>query len=217
MTSTRDLRNLAPPAILKRRLQSLAMLDAILEPDWDYRYYGFNAHWSASEQVGSMRNGGGDDFFAWFGPEGCLLRGFDHESPLSPWAGDDGAVWAGVLDSVPPDFEEALNEPAFHMEDTTFCIWRREGEPAWSVGAIDLPDHPDPDGSGWMLTPLDGSAATYQDFAQGYYERDVDLAPLARVFEHEPLSPALLALLGCERAFDEVLKDAEEIGYPVAL
>ncbi len=85
------------------------------------------------------------------------------------------------------------------------------------MGAVDFPDHPDPDGSDWMLTPLDGSAATYRDFVQSYYERDVDSAPVARVFDHEPLSQALLAQLGCERAFSEVVKDAEEIGYPVLL
>ena len=33
----------------------MAMLDAILSPEWDCRYYSFNAGWSPDEQMGSMR------------------------------------------------------------------------------------------------------------------------------------------------------------------
>lgn len=56
---------------LRRLLQSMAMLDAILSPEWEYRYYSFNANWSTGEQMGSMRNGCGDHFFAHFTPAGC--------------------------------------------------------------------------------------------------------------------------------------------------
>lgn len=215
MTSTRDLTLFPSPNILKRRLQALAMLDAILEEEWQYRYYSFNAKWSADTQMGSMRNGGGDDFYAWFGVAGCFLRGFDHESPMSPWAGEGQKVWPGVLDSVPAAFDEALNEPAFHMQDTTFCIWRSHSDQAWTAGAIEFPaDSDDPDGSVWMLTPLDGDPATYQEFAEEYYERDVAMQAVAHVFEHAPISQALLTLLGSQRTLEDVLKDAEEIGYP---
>ena len=216
MISTRDLTLFPSPDVLKRRLQSLAMLDAILEGEWQYRYYSFDSKWSAAAQMGSMRNGSGDDFFAWFGAPGCMVRGFDHESPMSPWAGESQKVWPGVLDSVPAAFDEAINEPAFHMEDTTFCIWRGHADHAWSVGDIDFAGAAgDPDGSGWMLTPLDGNPATYQDFAQAYYERSVAIEGVTQVFDHAPISPALLALLGSERTFEDVVKDAEEIGYPV--
>src|SRR5689334_5634570 len=62
-------RNLSPlPGVdhLRRLLQSMAMLDAILSPEWEFRYYSFDSKWSPGEQMGSMRDGGGDDFFAHF-------------------------------------------------------------------------------------------------------------------------------------------------------
>ncbi len=34
--------------------QSLAMLDAILSPEWDYRYYSFNSAWGPGEEMASM-------------------------------------------------------------------------------------------------------------------------------------------------------------------
>ena len=43
MISTRDLSALPTIETLKKLTQSLAMLDAVIEREWDYRYYSFNA------------------------------------------------------------------------------------------------------------------------------------------------------------------------------
>jgi hypothetical protein len=42
---------------LRRLTQSLAMLDAIICPEWNSRYYSFNCNWSAGEAMASMRKG----------------------------------------------------------------------------------------------------------------------------------------------------------------
>ncbi len=44
MISTRDLTSLPNVDDLRQLLQSLAMLDAILSPDWDGRYYSFKSN-----------------------------------------------------------------------------------------------------------------------------------------------------------------------------
>ncbi len=59
--------------------QSLAMLDAILCPEWEYRYYSFNSAWGPSEEMASMRNGSGDDWFLLLDATGAALKGFAHE------------------------------------------------------------------------------------------------------------------------------------------
>jgi hypothetical protein len=51
----------------------MAMLDAILCPEWRFRWYSFNARWAEGERMGSMRNGHGDSFFAPFDGHGCFL------------------------------------------------------------------------------------------------------------------------------------------------
>ena len=57
MISTRDLSGLPDIDALKRLMQSMAMLDAILSPEWEYRCYSFNSKWGARgcAQMGSMR------------------------------------------------------------------------------------------------------------------------------------------------------------------
>jgi hypothetical protein len=217
MISTRDLTKLPKPDELQRLLQAFAMLDAILEEDWEYRYFSFNSTWSETEQMGSMRNGAGDDFFAVFDDAGCFLRGFDHEAVMSPWAADPPAIWPGVLDQVPSQFQHSLDEPAFHMEDVTFCIWFAAGDAAWACGEIAFPpEEDDPDGSAWMLSMLDGKPETYREFVEDYFEVDVPLDAIRRVFAHEPLSKELLSEFPATRDFDELIADADEIGYPLA-
>lgn len=96
--------------VLRRVAQSLAMLDAILCPEWEYRYYSFNAAWGPGREMASMRNGSGDDWFLLFPSE------------------------------VPPEFSSFLNEPAFSLANATFCYWRRAAEATWSRVAGLAPD-----------------------------------------------------------------------------
>lgn len=110
---------------LKKLSQSLAMLDAIMSPEWEYRYYSFNTKWSENEMMASMRNGSGNDYFILFNKYGAIIKGFAHESLMSPYANDLKKVWKGIFEKVPIEFESFLSEPAFIIEDTTFCIWRK--------------------------------------------------------------------------------------------
>jgi hypothetical protein len=207
--------DLPPPGTLKRIMQSLAMLDAILEEEWEYRYFSFDANWSPDTQMGSMRNGQGDDLFAVFDRAGCFIRGFDHESAMSPWASDLAKIWPGVLEHVPQQFSPSLREPAFHMDKTTFCIWFSADGQAWGQGEIVYPLASDPDGSSWMLSYYRGGAETYHHFAQHYYEVDIPIEAIARVYKHEPLSSALIEALGSQRRFEQLAVEATTIGYPI--
>ena len=80
MISTRNLSALPPINVLKKLTQSLAMLDAIIQRDWEGRYYSFNARWSIDKQMASMRNGEGDEWFCVFSKNGAFLKGLTTES-----------------------------------------------------------------------------------------------------------------------------------------
>jgi hypothetical protein len=199
---------------LRFLLQSLAMLDAILSPEWQHRYYSFNSHWAKGEQMGSMRDGCGDGFFALFNAGGCLLKGFSHETPMSPYAVHPRKVWPGVLDSIPVEFASCLQEQAFTVDDTTFCIWRRFTDDSWQRGVIIFPAGTDPDGSMSLLSLLDGKPESYQVWAEDYYERSVPLTPVRHLYTHKPLSEKLVQQLNQELTLEELSEDMEEIGYP---
>ena len=214
MISTRNLLGLPTIQQLNRIMKSLAVLDAMVEPDWEYRYYSFNSKWDKSEEMGSMRNGQGDGWFCVFSSLGAFLKGFDHESEMSPWNREPARVWPGVLDDVPETFKTVAQEPAFSMNDTTFCIWRGSQEDGWRTGAIEYPDDEDPDGSGWMLSILEGDPKLYQSWAERYYERPIDLEIVSHVYEHKPLTDEVIRRLNGDRDLSSLAADLAEIGYP---
>jgi hypothetical protein len=194
------------------------MLDAVLSPEWEYRYFSFNAHWNeeAHERMASMRNGSGDHFFAVFNEGGAIIKGFDHEAPMSPWYRKPLALWPGVLDHVPRLFAHFLSEPAFSMDETTFCIWHDTKEGRWTRGQIEFPPGDDPDGSRGILGMLDGSPSTYVTFGSEYYECELAQEDVAAVYAHAPLSREVAKRLNSEAQWPGIVADAREIGYPIA-
>lgn len=198
------------------------MAEAALNPDGE-RCYSFNASWSETEELASMRNGSGDEFDIVFSPAGAYIRGFDHESPLSPYHHEDVPTpWRGVVDWVPDVFRNLVGEPAFTDEDgtpvVTVCMWRRVGDERWQSGPIDFPDgHPDPDGSEWLFGLLvDPTPEAFQAFAEDYYEIAVDIEVVRHIYGLRPLGRAEIASLNPAASVDALVEAAEAIGYPIA-
>lgn len=206
--STSDLSKLLPPEELRRLFQSLAMLDAIMSPEWESRYYSYDAHWGGNETMGSMRNGSGDDLFALFTARGCFLKGFSHEH----WQSDRPSE--EFYGSIPDDLSSGASEPAFSPEHVTFCCWSLNDGGKWEQAGVPLPDGDDPDGSLFILSELDGRPETYRDFAADYYELEIPIAPVAAIFNHDLLTQDIVATLNPEIAFPDLKDDIATIGYP---
>ena len=208
--NTRTLGEQPDIPTFRRLTRSLAVLDAILSPEWQDRYYSFDSHWAPGELMASMRNGQGDQWFASINASGIILFGLDHESPM--YRPDN--PWPGVLDSIPPEFAPFRDEPAFDTRNTTFCIWRRAAAPTWEQGPVRFPPGDDPDGSAELLRHLDGQPETYVTFAAEYYEVAIPVDAVAAVYRHEPLTDALVARLNPTLRVHDLASDVAEIGFP---
>jgi len=217
MISTRDLSELPTIEQLIRLTKSIATLDAIIERDWNSRYYSFNSRWDTNRQMASMRNGEGDAWFCVFGPQGAFLKGFHHECKIAQRLGETGTVWPGMLSELPKEFESFANEPAFSMRETTFCIWRRRTDSRWNNGRITYPEGDDPDGSARLLSILDGKPKTYQDWAEHYYRRPVSLTLIEQIYAQKPLTEGLVKGLNPSCNLPELSEDVAEIDYAVSL
>ncbi|MFS0705313.1 hypothetical protein AB6N23_12385 [Cellulomonas sp. 179-A 9B4 NHS] len=204
------------PAVRTRCL-GLAALDAVLSPEWEARWHSFDARWSDDEAMASMRNGQGDEWSIVFGPAGAFLRGFDHESQMSPFR-RGGRPFQGVLDAVPEVFATAASEPAFTLDGTylaTVCLWRRAGDTAWQVGPVPYPPGDDPDGADFLFELLvaDGPGA-YVQFASDYYEVDLAHRDVAHVLAAGPLSEPLVRRLNPDVSLRDLEQDLRAMGYP---
>jgi hypothetical protein len=216
--STRNLGALPNIPELEKISLSIAVLDAVMSPEWQYRYFSFDRRWGggSEERMASARNGQGDEYFLVFGPMGAFMMGFDHESQMSPCQQKSRTVWPGVLDKVPKVFSAQLAEPAFSMGNTTFCVWRTTADLSWQRGDIEFPPGDDPDGSENLLWMLDGRPGTYAQFCKEYYERQVDIATVTSVYAHSPLTEGLVKVLNPEASWLEIAAECEKMGYSIS-
>ncbi|WP_236050403.1 hypothetical protein [Nonomuraea cypriaca] len=196
----------------------MAVLEAILSPEWSIRYHSYDADWGPGEEMASMSNGSGDEHSIVFAAAGAYIRGFAHEAVMSPY-GNDGP-WPGVLDSVPEVFRRCVQEPAFCDEDgmsvVTACLWREAGDNCWRVGAIDYPDGvSDPDGAAYLFARLvDPSPEAFRRFAEDYYEVPVDLDAVRHVYALRPLTQAVVTALNAGLPVEDVADDLAAARYP---
>lgn len=197
--------SLPSPQQLKSIMQSMAALDAILCPEWQYRYYSFDTSWGPSEQMGSIRNGSGDDIFVLFNESGCFLKGFSHEFPqreLSPNM---------FYENIPDAFQAGTTEPAFSPQNVSYCAWQDLSGEGWkdSVKESDLDFN-----VFFLIQDLDGQASTFQKFAEEYHEMEVDLGSLQAVFDQASMTKDLAESLNPEIEYSSLLSDLNQIGYP---
>ncbi|MCW2914408.1 MAG: hypothetical protein JWN52_2476 [Actinomycetia bacterium] len=177
----------------------MAMLEAILSPEWEDRVYSFDAHWGPGQQMASMRSGSGDEYSIVFSLAGAYIRGFDHKSPMSPYGLDPARPWPGVIDDDPPEFAAQVTEPAFAhsfpdgpVPALTACLWRRTTDDRWRTGTIDFPDGSvDADGAKWMFELLvEGTPEACCRHAGDYFEVPVAAELVQHVYPTDPrLSP----------------------------
>jgi hypothetical protein len=205
-------------ATLHYRCRVLAVLEAIVSPEWQWRYYSYDAAWNTGEQMASMRNGSGDEYSIVFTAAGAFIRGFTHESRISPFA-NGGQLWPGLLDGVPDVFALQIAEPAFSYNGTvlaTFCLWRQTHDARWRTGRIEFSavrgGLDEWDGSGLLAILCDGTDNAYQAFAADYYEIEVDPAAVSHVHAGLPLDDHIVRRLNPDLVLADIADEVAAIG-----
>jgi hypothetical protein len=222
MTAAHLADRLPAIAVVRRWSQSLAVLDAIMSAEWDYRYFSFDAQFGPGQALASMRNGSGDEYSITFTGEGAFLRGFDHESPVSPFIQTPPALWPGILTGLPAELATVAQEPAFTLGGVpmvTVALWRLARDQQWRHGNITYPrareaEYADPDGASWLFAQLNGHAESYLQYASEYFERQLPAEAVTAVLEHHPLTQVLVRALNPERSLHDLTSDLKRIGYP---
>ncbi len=183
---------------LKNKLKSFALADAILSPEWEYRYFSYNSNWAVQEEMASMRDGSGGHWFVLFQTEGRV--GYKFISP------DDGLIdnLSEIKDKIPEHYKEFIEEPAFYVDQAT-GIWLLEDNKWIKYGlshAMYLED---------LATVIEWGSEGYKKWAEDYYEVNIDPEALSKIFEHE-ISQALIEKLNPNITIEDLDKDLKEIG-----
>jgi hypothetical protein len=200
-------------AAIQRRARALAMVEAIVCPEWENRYYSYNCKWGPGEEMASMRNGEGDDWFLLFGSFGAGIKGQAHETQLA----GDKELLAEARRCLPETFSSFLSEPAFSWEWMSFCYWRSRQDEVWSRVVLPRPERAElEDGSAEFLALLHEPAAAYLEFAEWYYERSLPLAFVEAIYRNEPLTEGAVKALNPDVSLADIAADAAEIGFALS-
>jgi len=172
MPSAKFLKSLPPVDELNRIVRARAMLDLVLTAHNQYSLpaFDYQPHWAADAKMAKYDNGSGDDMFFFFQAGEAIIKGFDHESGISPYGNKEHNPWPGIYENVPAHWNQLLDDPAVVRGDVTFCLWTEKGK--WKSGKVKLPKVAAGagDGTEWMLNELLPDAEAYVQWAADYYD-----------------------------------------------
>jgi hypothetical protein len=183
------------PTDLHDIVRGMAVIAKLYDPDPDIR---FRLNLEKKSAIGVWNDFDGNNCHCLFSPDGSVILGFDHESPMSPHARAEGPenfqAYPGIYNQVPPvlmnRIREDLAEDLFDPEEVTFCLWNTGNTRDWQKGDIEYPPHEqgDADGQAKILQSLSGF---YNDFCAQFeetYNWDLDPDAVADLLSGDRIS-----------------------------
>lgn len=201
---------LPEPENLKKLLKILSSLNIVLCPEEWLRYHSFISEFDKNVSLASIDNGSGDHLFIIFSPQGTIIKGFDHESEVSPYARDEHEVWPGIYEEVPTSLLSLLEDEAITKEDVTFCFWRENNDLRWQKGKVEIPAGVE-DGSDFLLGTIFRTAEDFVEFAEGYFELTLPLEVVAQVYEGAAITKEMIKALYPDGDIEKILRDLAEL------
>jgi hypothetical protein len=136
-------------------------IDYELPEEDEFCSFEFNEEGSNGAQIAIYDNGGGDDLVVIFKNNSILIKGFDHESRVSPYSRDEYGVWPGMYDGAPKYLLDALGDESIEKDHVTFCYWRESETGEWQQGPVTFTDGEN-DGSDWLISSITDLTDYYQ-------------------------------------------------------
>lgn len=212
LTQINDLPN---PETLYKTCQSLAMLDAILDPAGEFRYFSFDQYWDDHQAIASMRDGAGSHYFILLnnmkGDTEPYAVGKLYVKPLAETVSAPDI--SSIANNAP--LSDFLEEEAFVHKDASLYFYHLANQAAWAA-TPNLENIP-------FLGFLAHQDAAYVAWASDYYQPDfepdseitIDADVVADIFAHKPLNKDMVQRLNPLANIDQLIEDILDIGYPV--
>jgi len=196
---------------LKRLFRQLAILNIVLcEEDW-LRYHRYYPQWDEGVDSAKIDNGSGDTLWALFYQGDAVLKGFDHESPVSPYAQAKFKSWPNLYTGLPPHLEQLLEDKALLKDEVTFCLWRTKTDAVWQQGPVVFPNGED-DGTAFLLQQIYANSQDFKAWADEYFDLDLPEALLSKVYDDAPLTDELILGLNPSGNLAAIKADLKALG-----
>lgn len=211
--STTHLTGFYSPTQLHEYLRKLAALELLfIEEENDLCYYNFTVNWDKGIDMAEVNNGSGDTMYIFFTPKGTFIKGFDHESPVSPYAQEEYGIWPGMYDGCPAHFMDILGDVSMNKEEVSFCIWNENDGQGWKTGNVKFENNED-DGSAFLLGTIYTSAEKYKEWADDYYDMDLPLTVIQKFYNENRLTDEMIMAINPNADSGFVKTQLSLIGY----
>ncbi|MBY6915768.1 MULTISPECIES: hypothetical protein [Clostridium] len=201
---------------LKVIFMKQAVLDIILQPQnksW-LRLTTFIKNFYTNVDVAKVDNGAGDHLYCIFSADGVIIKGFDHESDLSPYANEENNIAKGIYDQVPNKLLNLLDDDTMEKDDVTFCIWQNSDETEWKQGNIILPKNCNKNedgGKSFLLDYIFENEENWFEWATSYYGIDKNtFSYVESIYKGEPITEKIVQGINSERDYNEVKQEISE-------
>lgn len=212
MITSKNLSSLPDIQKLKQICKSISALEIIMELEWLMRYYSYNLSWDVDEEVFEMRSGCGENMLILFSKHGSVISGINSET--FDWEANIPKI-ENLTKGLPKQFYDFIYNEPIKTRKSTFCIWRTIADSEWQTG-----DTVDPDGSEDILYLLDGDPKKYVEFCEDYYEKEIPVDIVEKIYQGEPISLEMIYKLNDEiedKDIEIIKNELEEIKYPNTL
>ena len=213
MNITQKYQTIPDVNTLRNHLMLYAKIDFLLsleDEDEDGAYYHYDdKDWLPGGDYIRVDDGCGDHVHILMTPNGTVIKGFAHESKLSPY-NPHLPEWISRHDffaGLPEELKKEIINPSFEPECTTFVVWAQEGD-RWQFAAMAEALN-EFDGSAEFLEPL-ADLASYYNLLTEYYEVELDWAALEKLYHGAPFTESILATLFPEKDPNALLNMLEE-------
>lgn len=215
LTVLAQISDLPTPETLYKTCQSLAMLDAILDPAGNFRYFGFDQYWDDQQAMAEMRDGDGSHYFIMISNRQKDARPFAigklFAKSLTQTASAPNITT--IANNAP--LQDFLDEDAFKHDQANLYFHQLAHESTWSAipAMANMP----------FLGFLSHQEAAYIPWARDYYQPDfepdseitIDEQIVADIFAHKPLNKDMVQRLNPLVNIAQLVEDILDIGYPV--
>lgn len=195
--SIQNINSLPSIKEVKKISQGLALVDAILMPEWEDRFFSFNNDWDGNkmEAMASMKDGTGNEYFINFtnhGVAGKVL--YDEQLPTTK----------EHLFCIPDCLSGFKGEHAFNLDNASFFFWRERDSSFWESSPNYLVSYP-------LLGFLVGGFEAYMDWAENYYEKNINRDVLKDIFTSLKVNNDQLSIINADLSLDDIEGDIKEI------
>ncbi|PHX37305.1 hypothetical protein AO263_19030 [Pseudomonas sp. NZIPFR-PS5] len=108
------------------------------------------------------------------------------------------------LNAMPEAFQQFKVEPAFSTDNASLFFWQVIKQPSWYSSPAGLQEYP-------LLGFFAGNIAAYKSLVEDYYEKNIDVVVLEKVFESLDVTADQLMMLNPNIEFADLADDFQEI------